>query len=177
MLAQAYASFFPNNTEKIVLVNPLGPDMSLFPIMVNDNLPMRRYPAEKDSLKYWNDQPDNEISILKRSIYFSLPYFYDHDIGIKVMPQWLGSMTFNQRMSDLMWKDLYENYYLNSKLGDYKNPCIIIRGRQDIIPTEAIYQIKELLPQTEIITIERSGHYPNLEKPEEFYKILRKVLQ
>ena len=177
MLAQAYASIFPNNTEKIILVSPGGPDLALFPIIFNDNLPMRRYPAEEDSLKYWNDQPDNEISISKRKIYLLLPYFYDHDIGIKVLPQYFSSTTHNQRMSDLMWKDLYENYNLNSKLSDYKNPCIIIRGRQDIMLTEAVYQIKELLPQTKIITIERCGHFPSLEQPNEFYKILREVLQ
>jgi proline iminopeptidase len=177
MLAQAYASFFPNNTEKIVLVNPGGPDLSLFPIIFNDNIPMRRYPAEEDSLKYWNNQPDNEISISKRKIYYLLPYFYDHDLGIKVLPQMLSSVTFNQKMNDLMWKDLDKNYNLNSKLSDYKNHCIIIRGRQDIILAETTYQIKELLPQTEIITIERCGHFPDLEKPEQFFKILKKVLQ
>lgn len=177
MLAQAYASIFPNNTKKIVLVNPGGPDMSLIPIIFNDNIPMRRYPAEKDSLKYWNNQPDNELSISKRTTYFVLPYFYDHDIGMKVITQMLTSATFNQRMSDLMWKDLYKNYNLNSKLGDYKNPCIVIRGRQDIMLAETTYQIKELLPQTEIITIERCGHLPDFEKPEQFFKILRKVLQ
>lgn len=177
MLAQAYASIFPNNTKKIILVNTGGPDMNLFPIIFNDILPMRRYPAEKDSLKYWNEQPDNEISMIKRSIYWILPYFYNHDIGNKVMPQLLSSMSFNQEMSDLMWKDLYKNYNLNSILGNYKNPCIIVRGRQDIIPFEVSCQIKELLPQTEIHTIERCGHMPGLEQPEEFYRILRKALK
>jgi pimeloyl-ACP methyl ester carboxylesterase len=33
-----------------------------------------------------------------------------------------------------------------------------------------------LLPQAEIITIERIGHFPHLEQPDEFYRILRKVL-
>ena len=169
MLAQAYASIFPNNTEKIVLVNPGGPDMSLFSIIFNDNLPKRRYSAEEDSLKYWNDQPDNERSILMRMVYFFLPYFYDHDIGIKVLPQLLSSSwTSNDKMYKLMWKDLYKNYNLNLKLSDYKNSCIII--------AEAVYQIKELLPQTKIITIERCGHFPDLEQPKEFYMILRKVM-
>jgi len=177
MLAQAYASFFPNNTEKIVLVSPGGPDMSLFSIIFNDNLPKRRYPAEEDSLKYWNAQPDNERSILMRMVYFFLPYFYDHDIGIKVLPKLSSSWIVNERMSSLMWNDLYKNYNLNQKLRDYKNSCIIIRGRQDIIIAEAIYQIKELLPQTEIITIERCGHFLDLEQPNEFYKILREVMQ
>lgn len=177
-LAQAYASFFPNNTEKIVLVATGPPDMSLFPIIFKDILPKRRYPFEEDSLKYWNDQPDNERSILMRWVYFYLPYFYDHDLGIKVLPEIVCSINFNDRMSELMWKDLSKNYNLNPKLRDYKNPCIIIRGRQDpICIAEVAYQIKELLPQTEIITIERCGHFIPWEQPNEFYKILREVMQ
>ena len=176
MLAQAYASTFPDNTEKIVLINPGGPDMSFWPVFFNDNIPMRRFPAERDSLEFWNNQPDSEISIFKRGLFFVLPYFYDHEIGLKKMPPMMKLSPFNERMNNLMLKDLYLNYNLNSRLGNYENRCIIIRSRQDIIPAEAICQIKELLPQAEIITIERSGHFPHLEQPDEFYRILREVL-
>ena len=176
MLGQAYASAFPDNTEKIVLINPGGPDMSLWPVFFNDNIPMRRYPGERDSLKYWNNQPDSEISLFKRALFFILPYFYDHEIGLKEMPPIMKLSPFNERMNNLMLKDLSLNYNLNSRLSNYKNRCIIIRSRQDIVPAEAIYQIKELLPQTEIITIEKSGHFPYLEQPHKFYKILKEVL-
>lgn len=177
MLAQAYASNFPENTEKIVLVNPGGPDMSFWEVFFNDNILMRRYPAERDSLDYWNNQPDSEMSLFKRALFFVIPYFYDHEVGLKEMSPMIKISPFNERMNNLMLNDLNLNYDLKSRLGNYKNHCIIIRSRQDIIPAEVIYQIKELLPQTEIITIERSGHFPNLEKPEQFFKILRKVLQ
>ena len=176
MLAQAYASTFPDNTEKIVLINPGGPDMSFWPVFFNDNIPMRRFPAERDSLEFWNNQPDSETSIFKRGLFFVLPYFYDHEIGLKKMPPMMKLSPFNERMNNLMLKDLYLNYNLNSRLGNYKNHCIIIRSRQDIIQAEVICQIKELLPQAEIITIERSGHFPHLEQPDEFYRILREVL-
>lgn len=176
MLAQAYASTFPNNTEKIVLINPGGPDTSFWPVFFNDNIPMRRYPAERDSLEYWNKQPDSEISLFKRALFFTLPYFYDHDIGLQKMPPLMKLSPFNEKMNLLMLDDLFLNYNLNSRLGSYKNHCIIIRSRQDIIPAEVICQIKELLPQAEIIIIERSGHFPHLEQPDEFYRILRKVL-
>jgi len=53
MLAQAYASFFPENTRNIVLVSTLGPDLSLMSAF-NDNMNMRRFPNESDSLTYWN---------------------------------------------------------------------------------------------------------------------------
>ena len=87
MLAQAYASTFPDNTEKIVLITTGGPDMSFWQVFFNDNIPMRRYPPERDSLEYWNKQPDSEISLFKRALFFVLPYFYDHEIGLKEMPQ------------------------------------------------------------------------------------------
>jgi len=176
MLAQAYASTFPDNTEKIVLINPGGPDMSFWQIFFNDNIPMRRYPAERDSLEYWNKQPDSEIALFKRALFFVLPYFYDHEIGLKRMPPMMKLSSFNEKMSNMMMNDLYINYNLNSRLGNYKNHCIIIRSRQDVIQAEVICQIKELLPQTEIITIERSGHFPHLEQPDEFYRVLREVL-
>jgi len=176
MLAQAYASTYPENTEKIVLINTGGPDMSFWSVFFNDIIPMRRYPAERDSLNYWINQPDSEISLFKRALFFVLPYFYDHETGLKKMPSMMKLSPFNERMNNLMLKDLNLNYNLNSGLSNYKNHCIIIRSRQDIIPAEAICQIKELLPQSEIITIERSGHFPHLEQPEEFYRILRKVL-
>jgi proline iminopeptidase len=176
MLAQAYASTFPDNTEKIVLINPGGPDMSFWPVFFNDNIPMRRFPAERDSLEFWDNQPDSEASIFKRGLFFVLPYFYDHEIGLQKMPTMMKLSPFNDRMNNLILKDLYLNYDLNSRLGNYKNHCIIIRSRQDIIQAEVICQIKELLPQAEIITIEKSGHFPHLEQPDEFYRILREVL-
>ncbi len=176
MLAQAYAASYPENTRKIVLINPGGPDMSLWPVFFNDNLLMRRYPKERDSLEYWNNQPDSELSIFKRALFFVLPYFYDHETGLKKMPQMIRSSPFNEKMNNLMLKDLNVSYNLNSELVNYKNQCVILRSRQDVIPAEAICQIKELLPQAEIILIERSGHFPHLEQPDEFYNILRKVL-
>jgi proline iminopeptidase len=176
MLAQSYASEYPENTEKIVLMNPGGPDMSFWPVFFNDNLTMRRYPAERDSLEYWTNQPDSEVSVFKRALFFTLPYFFDHETGLTKMPQMIKSSPFNERMNNLMLKDLNVSYNLNSKLGSYKNHCVVIRSRQDVIPAEVICQIRNLLPQAEIIVIERSGHFPHLEQPEEFYHILREVL-
>lgn len=175
MLAQAYASFFPEKTKNIVLVSTLGPDLSLMGAF-NDNMNMRRFPTERDSLKYWKKQPDSELSKMKRDYYSFIPEFYSHETGYKMLPQFFAATEFSETMSDLMWRDLIINYDLKSALINYKGQCSVIRPRQDPVPAESIYQIKEILPQTRIFFIERSGHFPDYEKPKELFRILRGVL-
>ena len=75
-----------------------------------------------------------------------------------------------------MWRDLSKNYDLNATLKNYKGKCIVIKPRQDIIPEEMSYQIKEILPQTKFIVIEQCGHFPDMEKPKEFFPILKQSL-
>ena len=174
-LAQAYASYFPENTKQIVLVCSLGPDLSLMSAFI-DNMNMRRYPNERDSLSNWNKQPDSEFTKMKRNFFSFLPDFYDHNIGYKMLPQFFATATFHEQMSELMWADLYKNYDLTSKLKGYHGQCTIIKTRQDVMPEETVYQIKNLLPQTEIMTIEKCGHFPDYEKPAEFFRLLKSIL-
>jgi len=175
MLAQAYASFFPEKTKNIVLVSTVGPDLSLLSAF-NDNMNMRRFPNERDSLTYWNKQPDSDLSKMKRNYFSFISEFYSHNTGYKMLPQFFAATKFYEEMSDLMWKDLSINYDLKSVLIKYKGQCTIIRPRQDPVPAESVYQIKEILPQTKIIFIERSGHFPDYEKPKELFKTLRQIL-
>ena len=153
-LSLAYASNFPGNTKKIVPVNTWGPDKSFDPI-IEETLEMRRYPEEKDSLEFW----------------------LDHAKGSRLLPKMHASRKFYPEMSSLMFKDIETSYKLSSKLKDYNNQIIIIRGRQDIVPVEAIFQLKELMPQTRVVFIEKCGHFPHLEQPNEFFKILREALR
>lgn len=175
MLAQSYAAFYPDNTKKMVLISTFGPDLSILPI-IDDNMHMRRYPNEKDSLTYWNNQPDSELSKLKKYVYSFMPYFYDHSSGVKIITEMMNSCPMSETVNNLMWKDLVSNYNLTSSLTNYKGECIIIRPRQDIIVVEAVFQIKDILPQTKIIFIEKSGHLVSVEQPEEFFRILKKIL-
>lgn len=174
-LAQAYAAFYPDKTKNIVLVCTLGPDLTLMSAF-NDNINMRRFPNEKDSLRFWNKQPDSELSKMKRNFFSFLPDFYDHNSGYKMLPKFFSAATFHDRMSDLMWEDLSKSYNLVSELKDYKGKCTIIKTRQDVMPEETVYRIKNILPQTEIRTIERCGHFPDYERPKELFSLLRKAL-
>lgn len=173
-LSQAYASFYPRNVKKMVLVSTIGPDMTLFPAM-DDNINMRMYPSESDSLQYWNTQPSSPKLEIKKLIFSFLPYFYDHNLGYKLLLDFASAVSINWEMNVLMLKDLAKSYDLKKRLKNYKGQCTIIKPRQDIIPEEGCYLIKELLPQTKMISIERSGHMPHLENPKAFYPALKKA--
>ena len=174
-LAQAYASYYPETTKKIVIVCSLGHNLTLMSAF-NDNIRMRRFPNERDSLTFWTKQPDSDLSKMKRRFFTFLPDFYDHNVGYKMLPKFFATATFHDQMSKLMWADLNKTYDLSSKLKDYHGQCTIIKTRQDVMPEETVYQIKSLLPQAQIMTIEKSGHFPDFEKPKELFSILRKVL-
>lgn len=174
-LAQAYATYYPENTKNIVLVCTLGPDRTLMSAF-SDNVRMRRFPDERDSLSYWNKQPDSELALMKRRLFSYIPAFYDHNIGYKMLPQFFAAATYHDKMGSLMTSDLNKNYDLNTKLKGYRGKCTIVKTRQDYMPEEMAYQIKNLLPQANMVTIEKCGHFPDYEKPAELFKILRAVL-
>jgi pimeloyl-ACP methyl ester carboxylesterase len=93
-----------------------------------------------------------------------------------MLPRFFAEATFHDQMSNLMWMDLSKTNNLTLKLNNYNGHCTVIKTRQDVMPEETVYQIKSLIPQTEIRTIEKSGHFPDYEKPNELFKILRQVL-
>jgi pimeloyl-ACP methyl ester carboxylesterase len=54
-----------------------------------------------------------------------------------------------------------------------KCPTIyILGGASSIVPPETQKQLKEMLPNVEIVTMPGLGHYPHVEAPEEYLKIV-----
>ena len=174
-LAQCYAAYFPDHVNNLVLVSTMGPDYSLDDPFT-DNVVMRFHPEEKDSIKYWKSQLDKKTAFKNMMMLWLKPYFYDHDVAGRVLPAFFKSNKHYGKMSYLMTQDLKHNFDIKDKLKDYKGRCTIIRPRQDPIPEQTVYIIKEVLPQSQIIYIEKCGHFPALERPDIFFKKLRLAL-
>jgi pimeloyl-ACP methyl ester carboxylesterase len=59
-----------------------------------------------------------------------------------------------------------------------KAPIIyILGGVSKIVPPETQAELKQALPQAEIVTMPGLGHYPSDEKPEEYLAIVDKFLE
>jgi pimeloyl-ACP methyl ester carboxylesterase len=77
----------------------------------------------------------------------------------------------------LIWKPYAHNPRLPHFLPRATNPTLIVWGREDrIVPVICGEQYQRLLPSATLRVIERCGHSPTIERPDEFVEILRDFL-
>lgn len=174
-LALAYAAYYPESTDKIIMLNTIGPDLTSISGF-GDNVFRHRTPWVNGILEFWEEQPDDSLSERMRTKYSQFGYFYDYRKAEYFLSNEFFTYKFSPHMSSLMWKDLSKNYDLSEDLTAYQGKSIIIRSRQDPVPAEAAFDILKAVPQTVFFPIEKSGHFPFWEQPEQFYRILEKVL-
>ena len=175
MLAMEYAANKPDNIEKIILLGPGGPTIK-FASYFTDNITVRLHPEdirERDQLRNQN----------KRGLRAIWPgYFFDRTKALQSKAKidfenLQGPIEINRFTSSNYFSDAINRTKL---LKNFKGEVYIIQGRQDPIGESTVYEIKELLPQTQINFIEKCGHFPWLENESqvnEFYVLLKKYLE
>ena len=62
----------------------------------------------------------------------------------------------------------YLNKIINYDITDIMIPTLILDGDYDFIPIESSAYISERMPYSRVETIYNSGHYPFIEKTQEF---------
>lgn len=86
-------------------------------------------------------------------------------------PEWLKEIFGDMRFS---WKHArYSNQEnpvidFRNRLSEIKIPCMVIAGRHDTIPVSKAEEMVELLSDSRMVLLEKSGHFAPLEAPEAF---------
>jgi pimeloyl-ACP methyl ester carboxylesterase len=79
--------------------------------------------------------------------------------------------------SRLCWKPYFHNPHLSAYLRGVKTPALIVWGKQDaIIPVNCGELYRQALANAALHVIDRCGHSPALEKPQEFLTAVRAFL-
>lgn len=166
MLSMEYCAQNPEKVEKLVFVGSGSPSMK-FANYFSDNIQMRLRPedlAEKPGMKQiWPG------------------YFFDREAALKSKAAIDFSKIHGQAGIN---KIMVADYAAKEKqrminLKKYKGPAFIIQGYQDPVGFAA-YDIKSVIPQSQFLFIEQSGHFPWLEKEstqKHFYENLMKALE
>ena len=177
MLASYYATIYPNSIDKLILSSSGGVDLSL---LKGGNLIEKGLTKiEKDSLNYWNDKIEkgdtSYTARLGRGKAMAPAYVYDQ----KYIPIIAERLTQgNSTLNSLIWADMQKtNFDCKNKLLNFKNPVLIIQGKQDII-SEAIGEISlKAFPNSKLILLENCKHYGWLDAKEKYFDTIESFLK
>ncbi|MCS3795056.1 alpha/beta fold hydrolase [Niastella sp. OAS944] len=175
MLGFAYAAKYPEKVDRLILLGSGGISSKFFAYF-NSNINMRLHKEDKEEGK-------NATGILAHMIRIWPGYFYSRERAVATRNLFDSTFT-NPNYSDVS-KFALKSYIATEttrikNIRKYKNPVIVIQGRQDPVGESTVYETKDILPQTQINFIEKCGHLPWLEEDKavtEFYRLLRSALE
>lgn len=119
-----------------------------------------------------------QISDLYRKL-FSV-YFYnpkevkDLSLNFSVASAQSGFKVMEE-MSKTYW--LQPNVNLFPNLSKLTVPTFILHGKQDIVPVWTAQEIKDAIPDAEIVILDRCNHFPYIEQPSQFFCELNNFLR
>jgi pimeloyl-ACP methyl ester carboxylesterase len=180
MLAMSYATAYPAKVKSLVLLDP-GP-FKLDPVLGKAFLENQESKlglqevALRDSLSVRikaNRASEAEKEQFEKVRLLSI--VYDKSKIDSLFPR-IKKGGNNLKTSGLIMKSLGESGFdLTKTLPAYKKPIHIISGRQD--PGAFVsYELKVLIPTAQLYWIERAGHFPMFEQPQQFYATILGIL-
>lgn len=177
MLASYYATIYPNSINKLVLSSSGGIDLSLLkgPNLIEQNLSK----VEKDSMNYWDDKIEkgdtSYTARLGRGRAMAPAYVYDQ----KYVPVIAERLTQgNSTINGLLWNDMQKmNFDCTAKLKTFKNPVLIIQGKEDVISNEIGELAQKTLPNSKLILLENCRHYGWLDAKEKYFGEINSFLK
>lgn len=174
MLAMEYAAHHPKKVSKLILIGPGGPTGKFFSYF-GDNIYMRLY--EDDLSEAAGLDSMNQPTL--KAIWPG--YFYHRKMAIESKLKTDFDSMFGQ-------PNVIDFTYSNYTAGDaqrikllkaFSGQVEIIQGRQDPIGESTVFEIVNILSQSNITFIEQCGHFPWLEGEEpkhQFFTVLNNVL-
>lgn len=176
-----YAINQPQRVDKIILVSSIGTN-NQFQRYANDNAMVRLTPDDMAQLNAI--ESDNLLNPVEKG--FKLErillksYFFDKskiDTLLNSVPPTEKQNYFNNDFFNSYFENTnFWKWDISEKVYELKRPVRIIQGRQDFL-TDGNQEIMNLkLKDSKIYFIEKSGHFPWVEKPDVFFPLLRKEL-
>ena len=153
------ATMSPGSIDKLVLVAPAGlkPEtgeiLDVFYHSPAELLPMTVH--DPKTIPEWNE------------LYGRPPTPAEQEIALR-----------NREMTArLTWKPYMHDPQLAHFLPRVGNPALVVWGRQDrIVPVVCGEQYRQLLPRARLAVLERCGHLPPIEQPDEFARLVIEFL-
>jgi len=173
ILGLAYAGTHPDAVRAVVTIGS-GPITSEYLAVFSDNQLARLGACELEGRDFWKD-PAREAANPDRAAFERLriaafAYFYDRKKALQMQAE-LDSRDYNFRVPPAFLK-AEGKYDIRPKLKNIVAPVLLLQGRQDLAGEANICEAHSLIRHSTLAFVDKCGHMPWLEQPEQTWKIV-----
>ena len=113
----------------------------------------------------------------RESMAMILP-LYDFNRDPEAEAQRLAAIPFRYQTHNWAFSRNQPNFDLTKQLPQIQVPVLVTVGRHDwVTPLEASQELHALLPNSELVVFEHSGHAPQVEEAERYLEVVRDFLE
>ena len=189
LLIGYYAAAHPDRVERLIFHSPASPTKVLKSEMDDEvwrRLERRYNDKEIKRLiplfnpETWMNAPDPRA--VCREIYQAVAAVYV--FSLESLKQFKGDVCSGPE--ETLRRHRLVNHHILLSLGDFnllpslsvvKAPVLVIHGVADVIPVKSSEAWASALPNARLLLIEKSGHMPQFEQPEIFFKAVETFLK
>ena len=104
-------------------------------------------------------------------------YVYDPKYANEIAESLASKEYSFPKIGEFIWKDLKKtNFDLKGKFKDFDVPTLIIDGRQDFLGEAVPLEIHKNIPNSKLVFLDKSSHYPWLDAPKEYFNAIEEFV-
>ena len=173
ILGLTYAGTHPDAVRAVVTIGS-GPITFEYLGVFSDNQLARLGACELEVRDFWKDPAreaaDSDRAAFERLRAAAIAYFYDRKKALQMAAE-LDPKDYNFHVPPA-FLSVEGKYDFRPKLKTITAPVLLLQGRQDIAGEANIYEAHSLIKNSTLAFIDKCGHMPWLEQPEQTWKIV-----
>jgi len=177
ILGLAYAGTHPDAVRAVVTIGS-GPITFEYLGVFSDNQFARLGACELEVREFWKDPAreaaDSNRAAFERLRAATIAYFYDRKKALQMASE-LKPEDYNFRVPPAFLK-AEGKYDFRPKLKTIVAPVLLLQGRQDLAGEANVDEAHSLIKNSTLAFIDKCGHMPWLEQPEQTWKIVEDFL-
>jgi proline iminopeptidase len=177
ILGLAYAGIHPDAVRAVVTIGS-GPITLEYLGVFSDNQNSRLGACEIELRDFWRDPSreaaDSDRAAFERLRAATVAYFYDRKKAVQMAAE-LNPNDYNFHVPPAFLK-AEGKYDIRPKLKTILAPVLLLQGRQDLAGEANVCEAHSLIANSKLAFIDKCGHMPWLEQPEQTWRIVADFL-